>query len=466
MATIANLWSAWFGKGESIVYLQTNHLGAVEMATDAKGKPIWEANYSPFGKLMPTMAHARPGFELNLRLPGQYADKETGLYYNDRRYYDPARGRYLTPDPLGLGGGANGYAYVDGNPLKYIDPEGLVLFAFDGSGNDQHDPTQLSNVVNFLNLYQDQKFYITGVGTKDQDTGIAPLAGDIGGTGDIMSAYTGKQRIAAMINKLNGYSDAVADDAAFNIDIVGFSRGAAEGRDFANQIAANVKDGYYHYISKSSGKEQCQKVALNFMGLFDTVLSTHTDVYKLGIPDAFKYVAQAMALNEYRDGAVGFPMESIRGAPTPQDTTRIERGFLGAHSDIGGSYPDGELAKVALVWMIGQANLAGVKMNDQPSLHTISANPVLHDKSNNLLHGADTGGPTATSQDRDVHYLNGSVEKQRKTTLGVMSYADTVQFIKYKPNPNAQDEIAGTVDMKGYLQWLNDHGYKIDLTVR
>ncbi|WP_257572342.1 RHS repeat-associated core domain-containing protein, partial [Janthinobacterium sp. UMAB-60] len=36
------------------------------------------------------------------RLPGQYADQETGLYYNDQRYYDPAQGRYLTPDPLGL----------------------------------------------------------------------------------------------------------------------------------------------------------------------------------------------------------------------------------------------------------------------------------------------------------------------------------------------------------------------------
>jgi len=246
VAGITKLWSAWFGKGESIVYLQTNHLGAVEMATDSKGKPIWKANYSPFGKIVPAMTQARSSFELNLRLPGQYADKETGLYYNDHRYYDPARGRYLTPDPLGLGGGANVYAYVAANPLRHIDPKGLVLFAFDGSGNDRHDPTQLSNVVNFWKLYQDQKFYITGVGTKDDDTGIAPTSTDIGGTVDIASAYSGKPRITAMINNLNGYSDTVADDVAFNIDIVGFSRGAAEGRDFANQIAANIKDVYYH----------------------------------------------------------------------------------------------------------------------------------------------------------------------------------------------------------------------------
>ena len=157
-------------------------------------------------------------------------------------------------------------------------------------------------------------------------------------------------------------------------------------------------------------------------------------------------------------------MESIRGVPTPANTTRLERGFIGAHSDIGGGYPDNDLAKVTLSWMVDQANLAGVKMLDRPSLHTIVVNPVLHDASSNLIHGAETGGPTATSVDRDVRYRNGTVEKQRKTTLGVMSYADTLQFIKYKPNPNTNDSIAGTVDMKGYLQWLNNHGYNIHMS--
>lgn len=465
---IGTIWQTWFSRSETIFYLQTNHLGATELVTDSAGKPIWQSDYSPFGKLVqteapdisPTVARR---FELNLRLPGQYEDKETGLYYNDHRYYDPARGGYLSPDPLGLRAGRNGYAYVNGNPLKQVDPSGLVLFAFDGSGNDRHDPTLLTNVVSFFNLYPDDKFYISGVGTKDEDTGIAPAATDPGGVFDIAKAYTGKPRIAAMIYDLNKYSATIADETAFNVDIVGFSRGAAEARDFANQIAANFKDGYYHYFD-DSGKAQCQKVTLNFMGLFDTVLSTHTGDYQLGIPDGFLYVVQAMALNEYRGNAIAFPMESIRGAPTPANATRLERGFLGAHSDIGGGYPDGDLAVVALNWMVGQANLAGVKMLDRPLLHTIIANPVLHDASSNLIHGADAGGPTATSEDRDVRYRNGTVEKQRSTTLGVMSYADTLQYIKYKPNPNVRDNIAGTVDMKDYLQWLNEHGYAIDMT--
>ncbi len=63
-----------------------------------------------------------------LRFPGQYHDPETGLHYNQQRYYDPVTGSYLTPDPLGLAPAPNPHAYVP-NPLIQTDPLGLMSCA-------------------------------------------------------------------------------------------------------------------------------------------------------------------------------------------------------------------------------------------------------------------------------------------------------------------------------------------------
>ncbi|WP_210036556.1 RHS repeat-associated core domain-containing protein [Methylocaldum gracile] len=111
----------------AVAYLHPNHLGAPLVATNENGEVVWQANYEPFGQA----SLVNPSVTLNLRLPGQYFDAETGLYQNWHRDYDPSLGRYLQSDPIGLAGGINTYAYVENNPLLYVDPQGLYGMAHD-----------------------------------------------------------------------------------------------------------------------------------------------------------------------------------------------------------------------------------------------------------------------------------------------------------------------------------------------
>ena len=80
----------------------------------------------PFGTDLPNENPVNLGaFELPLRFPGQYADKETGLFYNYFRNYDPRIGRYEESDPMGLFAEVNTYTYAQASPLTFTDPLGL-----------------------------------------------------------------------------------------------------------------------------------------------------------------------------------------------------------------------------------------------------------------------------------------------------------------------------------------------------
>lgn len=105
-----------------LYYYNNDHLGTPQQMIDTSGNIVWSAQYSAFGK-----AHIIVNtVENNLRFSGQYFDEETGLHQNFRRDYDPATGKYIEADPIGLKGGINYYAYVSANPLIFFDPFGLA----------------------------------------------------------------------------------------------------------------------------------------------------------------------------------------------------------------------------------------------------------------------------------------------------------------------------------------------------
>jgi RHS repeat-associated protein len=99
------------------------------LVANQSGQTVWRWDQQePFGV---NPANENPSglgaFDLPLRLPGQYFDKETNLHYNYSRDYDPGIGRYVENDPIGLDGGLNTYAYAAGEPLSGFDPLGLEV---------------------------------------------------------------------------------------------------------------------------------------------------------------------------------------------------------------------------------------------------------------------------------------------------------------------------------------------------
>ena len=114
---------------DTVAYYHHDHLDTPLQATDKAGNIVWAASYNAFGQasiITPQATADRPTITSHLRLPGQVEDVETGLHYNYRRYYDPATGRYVTSDPIGLSGGVNRFVYAAGFPTGLIDPYGLL----------------------------------------------------------------------------------------------------------------------------------------------------------------------------------------------------------------------------------------------------------------------------------------------------------------------------------------------------
>ncbi|MDT9001573.1 RHS repeat-associated core domain-containing protein [Paucibacter sp. APW11] len=124
MAVAAGASSA--NAGVEVFYLYSDHLGAPRVAVDDQGRTRWRWLAEPFGSAPAETDPSGLGdLNISLRLPGQQYDGFLGLHFNGFRDYDAGTGRYVQSDPIGLAGGVNTYAYVEGNPVSYVDPEGL-----------------------------------------------------------------------------------------------------------------------------------------------------------------------------------------------------------------------------------------------------------------------------------------------------------------------------------------------------
>ena len=107
--------------GDTLTYIHQDSLGSTSTVSSSTGALVSSIRYYPFGG-------TRSGsVDTDKKFTGQRLDG-TGLYYYNARYYDPAIGRFVSPDSVGQKLSApqtlNRYSYVQNNPLKYTDPTG------------------------------------------------------------------------------------------------------------------------------------------------------------------------------------------------------------------------------------------------------------------------------------------------------------------------------------------------------
>jgi len=111
------------------VYVHADLLGTPTLFTALDGSSVRRIAFGPYGTLRQDSA-AGTGLPNGVRFVGQESDPETGLVCLGQRYYDPATGRFISPDALAPGvfqiDSWNRYLYGHNNPLRYIDPSGLL----------------------------------------------------------------------------------------------------------------------------------------------------------------------------------------------------------------------------------------------------------------------------------------------------------------------------------------------------
>ncbi|MDK9757033.1 hypothetical protein KIV40_16865 [Vibrio sp. D173a] len=96
-----------------------NHLGHVQKVLNASGQVVESYQYTPYGQVEGGDFSQQPfGYST------KRSDFESGLVYFGYRFYSPYQRRWLNRDPLQEQGGINLYAYVNGDPLGYVDPDG------------------------------------------------------------------------------------------------------------------------------------------------------------------------------------------------------------------------------------------------------------------------------------------------------------------------------------------------------
>jgi len=119
-------------------YAHIDHLGSLRLLSDANKNVVSRYHYDAWGKrtLVTGTNITNRGFTIHEHMP------EFGLINMNARLYDPALGRFLSPDPYVVDGtysqDYNRYTYARNNPLIYTDPTGQSMLKYPRDGDSYY----------------------------------------------------------------------------------------------------------------------------------------------------------------------------------------------------------------------------------------------------------------------------------------------------------------------------------------
>ncbi|XYH99955.1 RHS repeat-associated core domain-containing protein [Sorangium sp. So ce1128] len=217
-------------------YQLNNHLESATLEVDGAGLVIGYEEYHPYG----TTAYWSASIAVEVsqrryRYTGKEKDEETGLYYHGARYYAPWLGRWTAADPAGMVDGPSLYAYVRGNPVRYVDRTGNQAFesmspelraAWQAAEQAGYDDASVNNLI--AQIESDRA-------ARGQSTATREAALE----------YATVRASASVHNWRRGeYGKALADGAAGVVESFGYAIFGDSPRETAVNAAATLAGSY------------------------------------------------------------------------------------------------------------------------------------------------------------------------------------------------------------------------------
>ena len=277
------------GDGAGRYYLIKNLQGDVTRILNNNLETVAQYVYDPWGKLVNILdADGEPNSGISIaninpiRYRGYYFDMETGFYYLNARYYDPALGRFINPDSqLNTSHGIlgfNQFAYCLNNPINMTD--------FDGN-----KPGDLFDTMD--EAARDFAEYINRTSIEDNREYASYI-------------YT---KTTWETKKVTYYNP-----SAFRKNIFAQFFNYIFGGKPTKSITIRVKVTKYTYVSPSRGTNKSSIIPINWFGLRNQVALLHTHAaYDSGYRnDIFSQKDKDLAARRNMPIYVATPMGTLR----------------------------------------------------------------------------------------------------------------------------------------------------------